>query len=169
MNKNITLTALEVAKIACNIEVDGSEFYNKAARIADAGEVKNIFTELAIQENEHLNTFRNMYRELDKKMGGFEGSTEYLFDDEVTKYLKVVSEGIVFPVGRDKEKWILEQHDIEAIVKFAIDMEKNSLLFYMEILSHSPFAYSREILQDIIQEEKSHIVKLNTILDSFSK
>ncbi|MBW1893006.1 MAG: ferritin family protein [Deltaproteobacteria bacterium] len=165
MTKIVTLTALEVAKIACNIEVDGSDFYEEAARIADVGAAKETFMELARQEQEHLNTFRNMYRELDEKMGGSEGSTGYLFDDEITKYLKVISEGIVFPVGSDMKKWISEQHDVEAVVKFAIEMEKNSLLFYMEILSHSPFAYSREILQGIIQEEKSHIVMLSRMLD----
>ena len=164
MNKTVTLTALEVAKIACNIEVDGSDYYEEAARIADVGEAKDTFVELARQEHEHLNTFRNMYRELDEKMGGSEGSTEYLFDDEITKYLKVISEGIVFPVGLDMKKWISEHNDIETVVKFAIDMEKNSLLFYTEILLHSPFAYSREILQDIIKEEKSHIVMLSSIL-----
>ncbi len=164
MTKIVTLTALEVAKIACNIEVDGSDFYEEATGILHAGEAKDTFTELARQEHDHLNTFRNIYRELDEKMGGSEGSTEYLFDDEITKYLKVISEGIVFPVGSDMKKLISEHHDLASVIKFAIDMEKNSLLFYMEILSHSPFAYSKEILQRIIKEEKSHIVMLNKML-----
>lgn len=165
MTNIVTLTALEVAKIACNIEVDGVDFYEEVANMTDVGQVKDTFIELARQEQEHLSTFRNMYQELDEKMGGSEGSSGYLFDDEITKYLKVVSEGIVFPVGSDMKKWISEHHDIEDVVKFAIEMEKNSLLFYMEILSHSPFAYSREILESIIQEEKSHIVTLSRMLD----
>lgn len=159
-----TLTALEIAKVACDIETDGSDFYKAAAEASTDNEAKKLFNELAHKEIEHLNTFRNMYKELNERMGGFPSDSLYLFDDTVTRYLKVISEGMIFPCRVEAKKWISQHHDIKDIIKFAIEAGKNTVLFFMDILSHEAFVYSQEILKDIIRAEKSHIVSLNSML-----
>jgi rubrerythrin len=49
MTKKETLTALEIAKIACNIENDGSDFYEAAAADTKA---KRLFKELADKQKD---------------------------------------------------------------------------------------------------------------------
>ena len=117
-----TLTALEIAKIACDIETDGSDFYRAAAKASTDNEAKKLFNELAHKEIEHLTAFRNMYEELDERIGGSPIDSLYLFDDTLTRYLKVISEGMIFPRGAEAKKWFSQLHDINDIIKFTIEV-----------------------------------------------
>ena len=159
-----TLTALEIAKIACDIETDGMNFYRAAADVAPNAENKGLFKELGQQEFEHLARFRELYKQLDERMGGSESTTEYLFDDELTRYLKVISQGMVFPEGDNASTWLSKGPDIKDILKFALQAEKDSILLYTEIIGHTVFADSKEMLQKIIAEERSHMVRLSSQL-----
>ncbi|MFT5702509.1 MAG: rubrerythrin [Desulforhopalus sp.] len=161
-----TLTALEIAKIACDIETDGSDFYRAAAEASTDDETKKLFNELANREIEHLSTFRIMYKELNERMGGFPNDSLYLFDDTVTRYLKVISEGMIYPGRAEAQKWISQYHDIKDIIQFAIEAGKSTVLFFTDIMSHDTFVYSQEILTDIIRAEKSYIVSLNSMLNA---
>lgn len=105
-----------------------------------------------------------MYKEIDERIGGSPSDPAYLFDDTLTSYLKVLSEGMIFPRGEEAKKWFSQPHDIKDIIKFAIEAEKNTVLFFMDILSHDAFVYSREMLQNIIKVEKSFIVTLSKML-----
>jgi rubrerythrin len=164
MTNTKLLTVLEVAKIACDIESDGIDFYSAAARVCDTESNKATFEELSKQEQQHLNTFRNMYKNFDIESGGSEGSTEFLFDEAITAYLRVVSEGLVFPTGGKAEEWLAKNSELSGIIHFALHVEKNSILFYSELLDHNAFAASREMLEKIIVEEKRHVVMLNAML-----
>jgi rubrerythrin len=161
-----TLTALEIAKIACDIETDGSDFYRAAAEASTDNEAKKLFHELANKEIEHLSAFRNMYKELNERMGGFPNDSLYLFDDMVTRYLKDISEGMIYPSREKAQQWISQQHDIKDIIQFAIKAGESTVVFFTDILSHDAFVYSQEILTDIIRAEKSYIVSLNSMLKS---
>ena len=164
MTKKETLTALEIAKIACDIETDGSDFYRAAAEACTDNGAKKLFNELAHKEIEHLNAFRNMYKELDDRIGGSPIDSAYLFDDTLTHYLKVISERMIFPRGAEANKWFSQLLDIKDIIKFAVEAEKNTVLFFMDILSHDAFVYSQEMLKDVIRVEKSYIVSLSSML-----
>lgn len=166
MTKKETLTALEIAKIACNIENDGSYFYEAAAEATADNKAKRLFKELADKEIEHLNAFRNMYKDLDDRIGLSPIEPAYLFDDSLTSYLKIISEGMIFPRGEEAKKWFSQPHDIKSIIKFSIETEKNTVLFFTEVLSHNAFFYSRKILENIIKAEKSYIVALSMMLKS---
>ncbi len=164
MTTKETLTALEIAKIACDIETDGSDFYRAAAKASTDNEAKKLFNELAHKEIEHLTAFRNMYEELDERIGGSPIDSLYVFDDTLTRYLKVISEGMIFPRGAEAKKWFSQLHDLKDIIKFAIEAEKSSVLFFMDILSCDAFVYSQEMIKDIIRAEKSYIVSLSSML-----
>ena len=62
-----------------------------------------------------------MYEELDDRIGGSPIDSLYLFDDSLTRYLKVISEGMIFPRGADADKWYSQLHDLKDIIKFAIE------------------------------------------------
>ena len=135
MDQKKILSALEIAKISCDIESDGVAFYNDAADAVSDAEMKSLFETLSEKEFEHLNTFRRLYAELDEKMGGSESASEYLFDDQITQYLKVISEGMIFPTGADSKAWFKEPHSAKDALNMALGVEKHSILFYSEIAS----------------------------------
>ncbi len=164
MTKTETLTPLEIAKIACDIESDGMDFYRAAVDGTSETEAQMLFNDLSRQEFEHLNTFRNLYKQLDEKMGGSESTVEYLFDDHLTGYLRSITRGLVFPGGDDAATWLSQRPHTRQILGFALEAEKNSILFYAEIAAHTAFAYSKDLLGKIITEEQSHIVRLNGLL-----
>lgn len=167
MTQTDTLTVLEIAKIACDIESDGMDFYRAAVDAAPEADAQTLFTDLSRQEFKHLNTFRNLYKQLDEKMGGSESTAEYLFDDHLTAYLRSITQGLVFPRGDDAATWLSQHPDTGEILRFALEAEKNSILFYAEITDHNAFAYSKDLLGKIIKEEQSHIVRLNGLLSRF--
>ena len=159
-----TLTALEIAQIACDIENDGIRFYGAAGATTGDGLARSVFMDLTRQERDHLNTFRGMYDRFDEQSGGGESTVEMLFDSELTKYLRAVTEGLVFPTDEDARAWVKKQPDAGSIIRFALEAEKNSILFYSAIVDQNAFAASRQILRQIIQEERSHVVVLRDLL-----
>lgn len=164
MNQKKMLSALEIAKISCDIESDGVSFYNDAADAVSDPEMKSLFETLSEKEFQHLNTFRKLYAELDEKMGGAESAAEYLFDDEITQYLKVISEGLIFLTGDDLKAWFREPHSAKEALNMALSVEKHSILFYTEIASFNLFAQSQAILKGIIEEEKSHVIMIGQMI-----
>ena len=62
---------------------------------------------------------------------------------------------------------IEKQNTINKIISFAIEIEKNSILLYNELLSHNLFADSKQMLKNIITEEKSHIVILSRLFNKY--
>ncbi len=158
------LTALEIAKIACNIENDGSDFYRAAAEATQDDKAKKLFNDLAQKEIEHSNAYLRMFNEINERTGGDAVNPGYLFDDSLTGYLKVISGGMKFPRGEAAKKCFAHPHEINDILQFAIEAEKNTVLFFMDILSHETFAYSRELLEGIIIVEKSYIVELSHLM-----
>ena len=165
MTASETLTALEIAKVACDIEADGIAFYRAAADTVLPEAVQALFRDLAQQEAEHLSTFRQIYKQLDERMGGAESTVEFLFDDDITGYLRSISQGNVFPEDVDADALLSGQPSVRDVLDFALGAEKKSILLYSEIVSHNAFAYSEEILSRIIKEEKVHIVRLTRQLD----
>ena len=165
MSRIKNLNALEIAKIACNVESDGIAFYKAAASKASDKQAQAVFETLMRQEQAHLSTFRNLYKTMDAQMGGSESTTVFLFDDEITQYLNAVSEGMIFPQGHESKQWFDHAAGVAEIVSYALNVEKNSVLFYTEIAEHNSFAHSRTLLQEIIKEEKWHVVILSRLLE----
>ncbi|THB73111.1 MAG: rubrerythrin, partial [Desulfobacteraceae bacterium] len=58
---------------------------------------------------------------------------------------------------------------IEDIVKLAIMLEKESILFYLGIKDLVPPKYGQDKIDDIIREEQKHIIQLNGFLKKAQK
>ncbi|MFP4474482.1 MAG: ferritin family protein [Desulfatibacillaceae bacterium] len=159
-----TLNALEIARIATDIEDSGIRFYSAAAEKAVDPEAKELFEKLSHAELDHMNRFRKMYARLDEEMGGMESSAEMLFDDELTSYLRALSDGAVFPDAESARQWVAEAPDMLSILRRALEAEKSSVLFYQEMADHNAFADSRGMLASIIAEEKSHAAWVSAMI-----
>jgi len=149
----------EVIEQAIQTEELGYEFYKKMSkRFEDNKELERLFTTLAIKELEHKDTFRKLRERIDEK--------EPDNWEEVKPYLRAMVESEFF-LGNDKTPQLMEAIDTaHDAVRFAINFEKETMLYFIGIRD---VVNEKEIVDKIINEEKSHIMWLSTFSTGLSK
>ena len=153
--------ATEVFEMAIRIEENGAAFYRKAATIKKSQVDREFFETLARVEDRHKRSFKIMQKdisELEKKQAIFDT------EDELSLYLQAMADAH----GGEGNPHIIElltgQEPIEEVISMAIRLEKESILFYLGIKDIVPPGYGQKKIDDIITEEKIHIVQLNKFL-----
>ncbi|MFW6380910.1 MAG: ferritin-like domain-containing protein [Bacillota bacterium] len=146
--------AAEVIEMAKDIEKRGQEFYEIRAEKTDNQELKDLLLRLASDEKDHYQRFTELANqfELESK------ENSYVYNEEVSAYLNALVEFAVFPVeGRiDKQ---LEEMSVGDVLGIAIRAEKDSILFYQEMLEHNQ-GRTAGVIKKLIDEEKGHLLDL---------
>lgn len=142
----------EVFQFAIRIEEGGEKYYTEMARKIDDAEVKAMFTALASEEIKHRKTYEVMVSKIEK----YEPIESY--PGEYYAYLRAYADNIIFtPKKLDEE--MRKIADVGSALKFAIDRELDSILYYQEVKNLvSPS--QRDLVDRIIEEERRHFVKL---------
>ncbi|MBI5587561.1 MAG: ferritin family protein [Deltaproteobacteria bacterium] len=146
----------EVLTMAVRIEENGMRFYTDAARAAKSDGLKELFKVLAEEEGRHIKIFSELKRLVadDTVNEGFDPQLS-----EASLYLKAIADTEVF-TRADKGKKVARQvHDEKGALKVAIDMEKDSLLFYYE-LQRLIRERDKAVIESLIEQEKEHVRKL---------
>jgi rubrerythrin len=153
----ITFSIREVVEQAIQTERLGEEFYTKMAeRFHDDSELSKLFQLLASHETRHGASFSQLKDKIrDEEPEGW---------GEVTQYLKAIVDSEFF-LGKDKCLPSLEhvKTALEAI-DFALCFERETLLYYHTLRETLK---EKTIVDNIISEERSHIVWLNNLRKSF--
>ncbi|ACL69152.1 ferritin family protein [Halothermothrix orenii] len=144
------LKGIEALEMAKNIEKDGFEFYQEQADRVD-DDLKKLFLKLANDEKDHYKRFEELKHDHKKKTGE---EDDYVYEPEVSAYLRVLVESTIFP-----EKAIKSFNNLDSILNFAIQAEKDSILFYQELLKYNK-GRTAEVLTRLIKEEKTHLLDL---------
>jgi len=158
----IGFNADEVFDMAIQIEKNGAAFYRKAAGVQSDAENRAVLESLASMEDNHQEIFEKMKKELpDKDKGG------KVFDpyDELSQYLAAMADthgGEGSPSAADA---LTGSETLEDIVNTALGLEKESILFYLGMKDIVPPKYGQEKIEDIIKEERNHVVQLTGILN----
>ncbi|NCO83996.1 MAG: hypothetical protein COZ31_01685 [Nitrospirae bacterium CG_4_10_14_3_um_filter_44_29] len=149
----------EVIEQAVQAERLGYQFYSSMAKKFEKDEAfKKLFETLAQKELRHEKTF--------SELKGITGAEEPEGWEEVSQYLRAIVESEFF-LGRNKSLPSLEHvKSIGAAVNFALGFEKETLLYFYEIRN---VIKEKDIVDEIINEEKSHIMWLNKFKGSFVK
>lgn len=145
----IGLNALEIFKIAEQIEYDGSVFYRKAAAFFNNPKTCRIFLRLADWEIKHKKLFSDMRRQLNES-NTFE-SYEKLSDPRLLAGLSV------FAVRPNPQDVFSGREDEIIILKSAIEKEKDSVVFYSGLREYIPEKVDKSVIDRIIKEEIRHI------------
>jgi len=155
---SITFNALEIFEIAEQIERNGVKFYTKAAEITKADDMQKIFLELADMEREHEETFADMRKQISTKQKEL-----ITFDpeNEAALYLQAIAGGHVFDLKKDPSEQLGGKEATADILKMAIELEKDSVVFYIGIRNFVAAEAVKEKIEDIIDEEQNHIVTLS--------
>ena len=153
---------LEGLRIGMEMEVEGRDYYQKASEKVENPEHKALFQLLKSEEMVHYETFSKMYAKIreEKQVE----SDEYLFDADSSRYLTVLVENHIFPKKEQAQSKVDELKTTEAILRSAIEAEKNSILFYDELANQSKFEDTRKIFLALKAEEQTHVVKLTRLL-----
>lgn len=152
---------LEITKIAMDMEKEGQEFYRNAAALVNDEKTGSIFILLAEQEKRHAELFFDLHKML-SEMNDL--SDEYLYDENVSLYMKALVENKVFKQNElDRIKSMSSMKDALSI---GINSEKSSILFYSEIIRNTKSTEVLGVLSLILDEEKKHLVDLTDLLNT---
>lgn len=141
----------EAIKRAIQMEKDGYAFYTRAAAQTSSAMGQTIFETLARDEELHLATFQKLFE--DKV-----GKEEYdALVNSSNKYAKIG----VFPKDINTVEGVnTDPNELDAL-NVAMDSEKEAIDYYSKILAETQDAEVKEILEEIIQQEKNHYLILN--------
>lgn len=148
----IDATVYEVLQFAISMEEEGEKYYRKYAD-KFAGEPGKVFLKLAGDEVEHARVFKKLYAELEDK-----ADNNYLFDEEVVHYFQGASKSITF--NRDQP----DIQTVSDVIKEGIRTERKTIEYYESLLKYSKDATTKEMLDRMIKEEKSHAELLEKML-----
>jgi rubrerythrin len=143
----------EVIEMAKDIEKKGFDFYQNQARKTDNNELEILLLKLAEDEKDHYDTFVKIEAQAKKRT---DLESEYIYNEEVSAYLNAIIEFAVFPAESEVED---KFKTIEDILDLAIRAEKDSILFYREMLDHNE-GQTAKMLRRLIKEEKQHLLDL---------
>ncbi|MFO7915010.1 MAG: ferritin family protein [Candidatus Krumholzibacteriales bacterium] len=152
------IDARELIRLAKRDEDVGAEFYQKLAEKVESENLKEKFLEIREQEIGHSERFQKMLDQLSDYVPqeDFPGEYEQYFQSFLSKREYLDSDDAVEAASRIKS-------DMEAI-KFALGQEKNTLLFFLEMKELLPSSQHREMVHEVIDEERDHIVQLSQMI-----
>jgi len=151
----------EIMEMAVQTEVLGQQFYaGMAQKFKQDGGLVKLFTELASKEKEHEKTFKGIRDTVAK------GGAEPVQWEEVSNYMRAFVESEFF-LGKGKSLPSLDFiRTVNDAVKFAIGFEKETLLYFIELRT---IVKQKEAVDEVINEEKSHIRWLDTFRAGMAK
>lgn len=151
----------EILEMAIKTETLGYQFYtDMAEKFKKNDGLVKLFTTLASKEKVHEKTFTGL-KAIVAKSG-----TEAVEWEEVSNYMRAFVESEFF-LGRGKALPSMEGlKTVQDAVKFALGFEKETLLYFFELRS---IVKEKEMVDEIINEEKSHIRWLDAFRTSLAQ
>ncbi len=152
----VTLNADEIFEIAEQIEKNGAKFYRAAAQ--KFSEVKQFLLDLAAQEDEHLKTFQAMREQLTRSE---QQPDVFDPDGQAQMYLRAMADGHIFDIKADPAEKLSGIKDPHGVLKMALDIERDSIAYYVGLKEYVPARAGKDKVEDIIKEEMKHIIVLS--------
>ena len=147
----------QIIQFAASIEQRGVQLYTAAAGKVNQEAARNILLHLAEQEKKHEATFRRLYMDITENRK----AVPQAIDDEAAGYISALVSAEVFPAKDDA--FLKGIETLSDCLAAGIKTEKNSILFYQELISFGWDADSKQTLNSILQEEKKHLVQLKDL------
>ena len=152
--------AAEIFEMAIRIEENGAEFYRKAASAQANETTRETLKRLAIMEDHHKSLFVTM-----KKTYPMPEKTQTVFDPEgeSSQYLAAMADGHGGEGSTKVADALTGKESLKEIIDIAIGLEKESILFYIGLKDMVPPQYGQDQLNNIISEERKHIIQLTSL------
>ena len=153
----------EVFKLALHLEDNGFRFYEAAAAKPFPPEITDLFKRLALEEKGHKSVFTQL---LKKVPAAAAAATVWDPDNELDQYLKMMADQHVFSQAPSQlDQKLAGLADFREAVKLAMSFEKDSIVFFLEILALSEDnEESRAEIKKLVDEERKHLQRLTKLL-----
>jgi len=158
---SVKFSADEILEVAEKIERNGARFYRRAAELQDDPAKHQLLTDLAAMEDQHELTFKDMRASLTPRE---REETAYDPDHELGLYLQTMADGHIFDPNRDPSAALDRNEPLESILRTAIGLEKESVVFYQGLKGVVPERLGRGRVEAIIREEVGHVGLLSATL-----
>ncbi len=145
---------MDIYKYAMQMELDGRHFYLDLAKKTNNTGIKSILTMMAESEAKHYNIILGMQK--NDKM-------QYSADTEVLTKVKNI-----FMKMKEEKEIDVDVSQVE-FYKKALEVETDSEKFYLERADEEKDPHRKEIFLTIANEEKSHCVLLENIVNFVSQ
>ena len=159
---SIFFSMREVIEMAIAMERSGQAFYQNASKLARENSLKELFQYLAEEEEKHLKTFQDFYNTLKEKPE----ITPYNWE-EAKLYLEALVDSKFFASPEKAINLAKEAKDELEVINSAMNFEKETLLFFYQILEMIK-SQEQELVKKIIEQEKKHIQRLSTMKSKLS-
>ncbi len=148
------LNASDILEFAVYIEQKGYQFYTESAKKLNDLKLMGLFHSLAEEELRHESTFKKLQKEL----GSF--TPQGSFDDEYRGYMKEYLKNFTPTTNEKMVKLVKKVNTVGDAVEMALGFEKDSVVFYT-LLKNYISIESKKMVDNIIQEELTHVLRLN--------
>jgi len=149
----------EIYQFAVKIEENGEKYYRWVADTVEKGDLEKLFEYLADAEVNHKKVFKKM-------LSRFEDyKPRESYPDEYFKYLRAYADNLIFSI----ENLTQDMQSIETArdaIQYGISKELETIAYYREmknLISES----EQDKINDIIEEEKKHVLKLSEIEEEY--
>ncbi|MBS3787101.1 ferritin family protein [Candidatus Bipolaricaulota bacterium] len=159
---NIPFSAEETLKIAIEIEENGEQFYSGMVPEIEDTEIKDLFKDLATQEINHKETFQEMLGEAE--LGRGEDINSLLYGKLEDSYLEALADSKIFNPANENIRAAKQVGNRDELLTVAISLEKDTILYYYEILETATSSEDQELIKKVIEEEKTHVKRLAGLL-----
>lgn len=150
---------IDALEVSLSIEKQGFIFYDKAAKSAVDPRVRAIFSRLADEEKEHMQSLQNKARFLQPALS----KKSFSGESKVENFIKNELEGKVFPApGLKKEETSEVASDQEAL-NIGIEAEKRSIEVLNQLIADEKKMDVRMIFNHLLAEERKHLVALEEL------
>lgn len=158
----VRFNADEVFEMAIRIEKNGADFYRKAGELQSDEKIKDFFGRLVAMEQQHIDVFEDMRASLTEADRSGE---VYDPDEELSYYLESMADAHGGEGDPSTAHALTGNESLENILKTAIGLEKQSILFYTGLKDMVPPKQGRGRIQTIIEEETKHVSQLAGVLE----
>ena len=149
----VIFSAREIAAAAVEKEKMRRAFYQSVADLTRDEKLKALFTFLKAEEDNHVHEFEKIRDHFPE-----DGTHPEEYIEEMEAYMDSVIDDRLY-ADIDSEKFVQKAIGEGKVLDMAIGFEKDAILYFREFI---PFLNpsNRNIVEDLIEEEKGHIRKL---------
>lgn len=150
--------ANDVVLAAIEVETRGERFYNYLVEQAEDEKIRKVYEHLSREEVKHKALFEQLYERIGKvDLPAWSNAQEYL------TYLNALIDSHTLFRYKDLDEVKEKISSRKDALQLAIQFEKDSILFFMEMRDFVPESEKTFVTQ-CIEEEKSHMRQLTEML-----
>ena len=155
--KDVSADILRIIKEAFKLEINGREFFTRAAELTHNELGKKMFSKLADDEVRHLTEFSKLFSQI---MGG-EDWKKHIENDELKRESDVIEE-LLARMKREESA-----SEIEGI-RIGMELENKAIEFFTKSAEQVADPVAKQILNKICDEERFHYDLLQAQYDSIT-